>query len=391
MLIRRCAILFLEPRETLDFDLELLLQGEAGLRRRLQWFALAPHLEAEIEIDAGQRELLGAIGETQWSERDALEALHPREAIETLLASGLLIADAAPFSAHRERDQKLRDTCWRPLSAAAHFFSRWADIDAGDAARESGLRNTADLAERYGAPPTHFHSRRDTATRIELPRPPATELDRLLSRRTTCRNYDTTRPLHKAVFAHLMNRVFAAQAAVELAPESAAVKKTSPSGGGLHPTEAYVLVQHVEGIQAGLYHYHSGDHVLERLTQPAATPAELRGLALRCVAGQHWFADAHVQVMLGPRFKRSFWKYRNHAKAYRALVLDIGHLSQTLYLSATEFGLGAFITSAINEVEIERAFGLDRLDEGPLAVCGFGWRAGEKVTVEFDPLQEVWK
>ena len=91
-----------------------------------------------------------------------------------------------------------------------------------------------------------------------------------------------------------------------------------------------------------------------------------------------------------PRFARSFWKYRNHAKAYRALILDVGHLSQTLYLAATELGLGAFVTSAINEVEIEQAFGLDPLEEGPLAVCGFGWRASEKTTVEFDPLKQVW-
>jgi hypothetical protein len=28
--------------------------------------------------------------------------------------------------------------------------------------------------------------------------------------------------------------------------------------------------------------------------------------------------------------------------------------------------------------------------EGPLAVCGFGVRARERVTVEFDPAHKVW-
>ncbi|MGO4780980.1 nitroreductase family protein, partial [Lysobacter sp. 2RAB21] len=78
------------------------------------------------------------------------------------------------------------------------------------------------------------------------------------------------------------------------------------------------------------------------------------------------------------------------AKAYRALVLDSGHLSQTLYLSATELGLGAFVTSAINEIDIEQAFGLDPLVEGPLAICGFGWRGEHMRTSEFDPTEEVW-
>ena len=90
------------------------------------------------------------------------------------------------------------------------------------------------------------------------------------------------------------------------------------------------------------------------------------------------------------RFRRNFWKYRNHAKAYRALILDVGHLSQTMYLAATELGLAAFITAAINEVDFEQAFGLDPLEEGPLAVCGFGMRAAQRGEVEFDPLNAVW-
>jgi hypothetical protein len=52
--------------------------------------------------------------------------------------------------------------------------------------------------------------------------------------------------------------------------------------------------------------------------------------------------------------------------------------------------LGAFITAAINEAEIEQAFELEPMSEGPLAVCGFGVRAADKVTVEFDPAHKVW-
>ena len=50
----------------------------------------------------------------------------------------------------------------------------------------------------------------------------------------------------------------------------------------------------------------------------------------------------------------------------------------------------SYITAAINEIDIEQAFGLDPLQESPIAVCGFGPRAEQKTTVEFDPLGEVW-
>jgi putative peptide maturation dehydrogenase len=387
MRLRRCSILLLEPRETLEFDLGSLLEGGTGLRANLQWFALAPHLDREIPLAAAERETLGAIGETQWQERAALETAHGADSIAALVEQGLLISDDDAFAATRERDDKLRNQYWRPLSAVSHYFNRWEDIDSSRAAAQTGLHNTADLAERYGPPPHHFHARSDAASRIGLTRPDSNEFDALLAQRTTCRNWDRTRPLDAASFARVLHTVLAAQAAVELAKDCAAVKKTSPSGGGLHATEAYLVVQHVEGITPGLYHYHSGDHALEPL---ACAEHDLHALANRFVAGQHWFADAHVQVILTPRFRRSFWKYRNHAKAYRALILDAGHLSQTLYLTATQLGLGAFITSAINEIEIERAFALDALEESPLAVCGFGYRGGERVTVEFDPLNRVW-
>jgi putative peptide maturation dehydrogenase len=148
-------------------------------------------------------------------------------------------------------------------------------------------------------------------------------------------------------------------------------------------------VQRVIGLAPGLYHYHCVDHALEPISLLSAEQA--RDLALRAVAGQGYFADAPVQIALVCRFQRNFWKYRNHAKAYRVVILDAGHLSQTLYLAATDAGLGAFITAAINEIDIEQAFGLDPMMESPLAVCGIGIRAGVRESPEFDPNHRVWR
>ena len=185
-----------------------------------------------------------------------------------------------------------------------------------------------------------------------------------------------------------MYRAFGARVLSDYAPGVQLMKKGVPSAGGLHATEAYALVQNVEGVMPGLYHYHPVAHALEPLR--SLEPGAATALAKRFVAAQAYYADAHVVIALVARFPRNFWKYRNHAKAYRAVILDAGHLSQMLYLAATELNLGAFITAAVNEVEIEQAFGLEPMEEGPLAVCGFGVRAAKKVTVEFDPAGKVW-
>ena len=156
----------------------------------------------------------------------------------------------------------------------------------------------------------------------------------------------------------------------------------------------YLIVQHVDGVIPGLYHYQAREHALEPLPPPAGggwAGGALRGFVMDMVAQQHWFADAHVLVLLSPRFDRTFWKYRHHAKGYRVVALEAGHLSQTLYLAATEAGLGAFITGAINEVQLEQAFGLDPIHQGALAICGFGWRSEVMETAELDPAGEVWR
>ncbi|MFJ6863386.1 putative peptide maturation dehydrogenase [Streptomyces termitum] len=386
MRVRRCAVLFLEPREEVGFDLDSLLTGGDGLSRTRRWLALAPHLDAEVEVDAPQREFLGRLSPGEWRETESLDA--GEAALAAALAdSGLVIADGAPHAAHRERDEALRAAHWWPPAAMMHRFARWEGLDSAASMAANDMATAADLRRKLGPPPPHAPAREDATERVPLPRVGGNAFDAMLARRTTCRNFDAARPVPLELCAHMLQRVFAAQAQVRIDEDTVFLKKHTPSGGGLHPTGAYLVVRNVEGVDPGLYHYHPVDHVLERLPDP---DEPLEAFARRALAGQHWFSDAPVLAVLAPRYARSFWKYRRHAKAYRALLLDGGHLSQTLYLSATELGLGAFVTSAINEVDIERAFGLDPLAEGPLAVCGFGWRARRMDTSEFDPAEEVW-
>src|SRR5690606_41693839 len=112
-------------------------------------------------------------------------------------------------------------------------------------------------------------------------------------------------------------------------------------GARLTPSGPYLPVQRLEGGPPGLYHSPPVDHAL----QPLPAPGEVMdALAMCLLAGQHWFADAPVLVVMARRFARCFWKYRQHPKAYRAVIMDAGHLSQTLYLAATDLGLVAFVT-----------------------------------------------
>jgi putative peptide maturation dehydrogenase len=391
MHIRRCATLLIEPRETIGFDLGALLGGETGVRTALGWVALAGHVDGEIPLDAAEVALLGELSPNAWIPFEDLATKHPREALDALLAKGLAVAQDSEdegLREHARRDEALRATHWRDLAAVMHRHTRWKDVDTEDAERRFSEASEQTFLERLGASPPPVRERVAPEQRIALQRSDSSALEALSDRRVTCRNYDPARAVSQADFAAIMYRTFGARVVSDYAPGVQLLKKGVPSAGGLHATEAYVLVQNVEGVAPGLYHYHPVAHALEPLR--SLEPDAATALAKRFVAAQAYYAQAHVMIALVSRFPRNFWKYRNHAKAYRAVVLDAGHLSQMLYLAATELNLGAFITAAVNEVEIEQAFDLEPMEEGPLAVCGFGVRAAEKVTVEFDPQHKVW-
>jgi SagB-type dehydrogenase family enzyme len=133
--------------------------------------------------------------------------------------------------------------------------------------------------------------------------------------------------------------------------------KTSPSGGGRHPTEIYLHAQRVEGLRSGLYHLNTRRDELE-LIGPAQPPDVL----VELLGDQDWVAESGCQVFFTCVLARSTWKYST-PRTYRMLHLDVGHLSQTVYLLAAALGLGVTFTAAIRDERLEDLLGIDATHE----------------------------
>jgi putative peptide maturation dehydrogenase len=379
MKLHRPAHVRFEYREGPDDRLRALLSagatGPAG-----SWVATAAHLDAEVDVTAAELQAYAAIPEHGI---DSADFGGDAAVVAKLLACGLLLSDGPASAAHSARDAALRATGWWGPAALLQRLSRWDGVDVAAMEAQEGKRGIARLLQEQGRPPTESFRARRPADAIALPEPAAGALDELFAGRATCRNFDASSvPL--ADLAQVLHRVFGVHGSQELAPGAVMLKKNSPSGGGLHPVEAFVLAQRVDGIAPGLYHYQCVDHALEPMRP--LREAEAATLAHELVAGQPWFANAPVLVLMAARFDRSFWKYPDHAKAWKVIQLDAGHLSQNFYLSATERGYGAFVTAAINDACAERCFELDGTTIGAVAVCGFGRRAANGDNVELDPL-----
>jgi putative peptide maturation dehydrogenase len=384
MHVRRPAHLRFEYRHSPEDALRALLSASRVADGK--WLVSAAHLDGEVEVGLEDLAVFQAVPEEGIAAAE-LEARFGADRVHHLLARGVLLSDRAEHALHARNDDVVRAANWWGPAAIMQRLGRWDGVDVAEVEAADGRRRVGGMIESNGPPPPEALSLRPSPERRALPQLPPTDFDALLGARATCRNFDSAARVTVDELARVLKRVFGAQASQELAPGATMLKKNSPSGGGLHPIEAFLLVQRVEDFAPGLYHYQCVEHALEPLRE---LPAEQAAAAAHeLVAGQAWFANAPVLLLMAARFPRTFWKYRHHAKAWKVIQLDAGHLSQNLYLSATELGYGAFITGAINDRCAERLFELDGLGTGAIAVCGFGKRAAQGSHVEFDPLGKV--
>jgi SagB-type dehydrogenase family enzyme len=132
--------------------------------------------------------------------------------------------------------------------------------------------------------------------------------------------------------------------------------RASPSAGALYPIETYLVINRVEEIPPGLYHYNVKEAQLLLLKEGPFGP-EL----CRAGLGQEMLKEAACVFVWTAIVDRSKWKYRE--RAYRYIYMDAGHIGQTLYLAATALNLGCCTAGAFFDKEVDRVIGVDGRNE----------------------------
>lgn len=379
MQIRRRSPCLIEFEDTLVPDLAALLRGKAKLDSSITPNLLCPIAQKKLSLSIDEVRVISAISADRWHSpiEVARSSGVPVAGILSMVERKLLCSDGDDPAATelREAEARLNSVGWHPHAAIYHALTAWQNVTGDEGSRDHGevahIERLKAHAMINGDLPPHFHRRDDAQERTPLPVEPFDDnFARVLSARRTTRHFLSAEPLPLTDFTRLMHGTFGAMGTETLAPGMVAIKRTSPSGGALHPIEAYPLVMHVEGLQPGFYHYEPATHMMALLE---AIPSGLaRRVAAALTAGQEYFAGAHAMVFHVARIDRHHWKYRRHPKAYKAVLLDSGHLSQTFYLLATQRGLGAFYTAAINDIDVCNRLRLDPLREVVIGANGVG-------------------
>lgn len=386
---RRTKYLFVYFDDREFLDIRRLVRGEAVVIPLRQILAMSALTGTEHVISRPGLDLLLSVPSDEWVERSGEDA----QALRRLAFQGLLLSEEPENSLRefRRRDEVLSSSQWNVYAALFHFLTKWKDVDVDVHATEEppepdevAREATATFVQAYGPPPRHFEraGRALSVTPLPLAERQGGVWETLARRRTT-RSF-APEPISVEDLSLILRYTFGPRGYSRVTDDVVVLRKTSPSGGALHPTEVYPLIRNVRDVEPGLYHYGTEGHELELLK--AVGPEEGAGIAFELASGQAFVREAAVLFLLTTRFYRNFWKYRRHRRAYAVLLMDAAHLAQTFYLVCTELGLGAFVTAAVNGANIEERLGLDPFAEGALAMCGCGRPADrEELDVGFLP------
>ena len=119
--------------------------------------------------------------------------------------------------------------------------------------------------------------------------------------------------------------------------------RTAPSAGALYPVETYLVVNFVEDIDPGIYHYSVETHELDLL-----------------MSGDFRIRIAHSALDQGI--------------AYRYVYLDAGHIAQNVALAAVAMNLGSCQVGALYDDEANDLLGVDGTEESVIYMTVIGKR-----------------
>ncbi len=195
--------------------------------------------------------------------------------------------------------------------------------------------------------------------RITLPKPRLhgqKSLEDLLKIRRSLREFDQARPLKLNEVSQLL---WAAQGITDLRG-----LRTAPSAGALYPLEVHVVVGAVRGLDLGVYRYQVRGH---RLAQTQSRD-RLEALA-RAALGQSWVAQAAIVLVISAIYERTTHKYGQRGARY--VYMEVGHVSQNLFLQALSLDLKTVVVGAFDDVTVKNALKMDP-DEHPLCIMPIG-------------------
>ena len=304
-------------------------------------------------------DLIGLLGQLEnWSHLSDIAALLPeyeldelQEAIDNLVAMSALVQEG---SQNADLEKELESSwTWGIPAAMLHYSLQ----DREFMPMESAEAAQREKAESEGTIALHL-SNAQFEQRIVLPDALSNQiLLQIMAKRRTIRA-----ALPQPVSLKQVSDCLFAGLGITGETENIVGKLPlgmTPSGGARNPYEAYLFARNVEGLEPGIYHYSALEHSLGRISDLGDVSFS------NLVGGQDWGDDKPCLIVLCAQLERTMWKYAD-ANAYRVVLIEAGHIGQNIMLAATDHGLTAIPTGALNQSEIRSRLGITKITHSPI-------------------------
>ena len=197
---------------------------------------------------------------------------------------------------------------------------------------------------------------------------------RLLRERHSTRDFDDRQPMTLAELAQFLDCTLRVQSRwkgrLDLGgggPLVAYTTRPYPSGGSSYELELYLAVANCAGLARGFYHYDADRHALVPIE---VRPHELDAMLTAAEFAMDASGPPQILLTIAARFGRVSWKYSSIA--YSLILKDVGVLIQTLYLAATDMGLGGCAIGTNNIDLFAKMTGIEFHVEGPVGQFALG-------------------
>jgi SagB-type dehydrogenase family enzyme len=139
------------------------------------------------------------------------------------------------------------------------------------------------------------------------------------------------------------------------------LRRSSPSGGARHPSEGYLIVLDVPGIEPGWYHITMRPFGLRELAGRTTDRESLRTMFPQ--AFERFPYHIRMLVVITTVFERNMYRYRE-PRTFRTVHMDAGHIASTVRIVARSLGLTSGISNSDAAEQIEDKIGVDGMSEG---------------------------
>ncbi len=187
---------------------------------------------------------------------------------------------------------------------------------------------------RYGA---RSFSRKTPRKVIQLAEPKLTgplSFEEALAKRRSIRQFDS-RPLSYAQIAQL---AWAGQGITD----AARGLRTAPSAGAIYPIDLYFATPE------GLFVYRPREHSLEQTSSE-----DIRSALAAAASMQEFIARAPCDIVAAGSARKLTAQFRDKARTY--MLLEAGHIAQSIQLQAVCLGLGSVTVGGMNSRDVARA------------------------------------